>query len=321
MEKYFPGFYNSNKLDFDELLDSSSIILDTNVLLDIYRIKRSRAEEFLSILKNENIVDKLWIPYDVAWLYHKEVNREIIHQVEHINSVLSHFTQSMIGIENCKQYPYFEVDTIAKLKDWIGQIETESQKQKTELSESLKDSDIKRAINELYSKGDKIGTPYSDPELDKIYEDALMRYSNFTPPDNFEADVSNKRICHHDLVVWKQVLAYAKDKERKKLRLILFVTSKINHGWYYIVDKKVISPRHELLDEFYKEVNSGDNKDLLYFHCCTTWQFIELVTKKYTTISGLNDLKEQFIEDYSGCSIESNDLDNNQVIGTNNTTI
>ena len=60
----------------DELWDSSIIVLDTNVILNLMRIPKEAREDFLKILEELKQSGKLWIPHQVAEEYYRH-NEEI----------------------------------------------------------------------------------------------------------------------------------------------------------------------------------------------------------------------------------------------------
>lgn len=109
MQKHFPGFYPLKDIT-KELMDKAIIVLDTDVLLDLFRLHPKDAICFVRLLKK--IKDKLWMPYDIAWLYHKKVDEEIQRQIDHINSVLSHLSLCIEAVKAYKMYPYLNRDLI-----------------------------------------------------------------------------------------------------------------------------------------------------------------------------------------------------------------
>jgi predicted nucleic acid-binding protein len=69
MKKQLPGYYRPTKEEFDKLWEDSLIIVDTNVLLNLYRYSKKTSDDLLTTLKKYS--DRLWIPHEVAYEYHK----------------------------------------------------------------------------------------------------------------------------------------------------------------------------------------------------------------------------------------------------------
>ncbi|MBP0029400.1 MAG: DUF4935 domain-containing protein [Roseofilum sp. Guam] len=64
MKDLFPSYYRPNQEEFKEIWQSAIFILDTNVLLNLYRYSEETRKQFFSVL--EQLSDQLWIPYQVA---------------------------------------------------------------------------------------------------------------------------------------------------------------------------------------------------------------------------------------------------------------
>ena len=80
MKNRFPGFYPLHQDELETRLLDTIIAFDTNALLTFYWLSDSNVNQLLSLLRSVNILDKLWLPYDVAWLYHQCMNTELLKQ-------------------------------------------------------------------------------------------------------------------------------------------------------------------------------------------------------------------------------------------------
>lgn len=107
MKDSFPGYYPLANDQMKAFLSEAIIVFDVNALLDLFRIEENQAKTVLDVLKNGKISKRLWIPYDVAWLYHKQMNTEIMNQINNVNSALSYLKFSKDIISNSKSYPFF----------------------------------------------------------------------------------------------------------------------------------------------------------------------------------------------------------------------
>ncbi len=267
-------------------MDKSRIILDADTILSLFKMDTDASQCLLSFLEDRNVKNKLWIPYEVAWKYHKRMNMEILCQIENINNTLTHLTQCKESIEAIRQHPYLTDKTTEKFVDVTKLIEKECNKWKEELSNSLIESDIKTRVRRLFTKG-LIGSPYSEGELEKIYEEGAKRYETHTPPGYETSDVYDNRVHYHDLIVWKQILAFADEEVRKGTKLFLLVTGTIKNDWYYIVSNKIISTHQELKNEFHSltRINNNTSKQEPLFDCCTLKKLISILRKKYSIIN------------------------------------
>lgn len=319
MKKCFPGFYPLD-IELDIFSDDLTIILDADALLDLFRMPPDVAGLYLKILEDEKIKEHLWLPYDVAWKFHQCVNKEILRQIDNINSVLSNLTLCKVGLGEKRAYPYLTVNTWDRLSTCINKINAECQVERNKLQDSLKDCEIKKRINSLFEEADtKIGTQYSEAELDTIYEEGKERYKESLPPGEDLGHTSNMRIRHHNLVVWKQILAKAKEKSGSSR--FLYVTGKITDDWYYIVGGKNISTRHELQNEFCDMIRKEHPSATPFFVCYSSISFVREFAKKRTRQKdSIDRLIKHLAENTEAYSTPSRYMENNQTMKSNNST-
>lgn len=298
MQKYFPGFYPLEDIT-KEMMDKATIVLDTDVLLDLFRLYPEDAECFVRLLNS--VKDKLWMPYDIAWLYYKKVDEEIQRQIDHINSVLSHLSSCEEVVKAYKSYPYLKRKLIDDLQFVMNRVAETCQEETDSLSRSLKSSGIKKSLWELFEG--KIGVPYSKGELEIIYQIGEERYKNSEPLGYESENTTEKRIRCHDLIIWEQMLAYAQNGENK-CKGILFVTGKAKPDWYYVVNGKIISTRHELINEFMQKVNNTRSTSK-FFYCMNSKQLVEKIGSEYHVVHPrLVHLKEILQEEIVYASFE-----------------
>ena len=308
MQKYFPGFYPLEDIT-KEMMDKATIVLDTDVLLDLFRLHPEDAECFVRLLNS--VKDKLWMPYDIAWLYHKKVDEEIQRQIDHINSVLSHLSSCEEVVKAYKSYPYLEKKLISELQSVTKRVTETCEKESDSLSKSLKSSGIKNSLRELFDG--KIGESYSKAELENIYQTGEERYKNSEPPGYESENTAEKRVRYHDLIIWEQMLAYAQSRENK-CKGILFVTGKVRQDWYYVVNGKVISTRHELINEFMQKVNEVRGISN-FFYCMSSKQLVEIIGSECQVVHPrLVHLKEILQEEILYASLNADRMLNNQTV-------
>ena len=69
MKKQFAEYYNLPDERIKEIWDNSLIVLDTNVLLNLYRYNEEARNDFINALKSYE--GRLWIPYQVGLEFHR----------------------------------------------------------------------------------------------------------------------------------------------------------------------------------------------------------------------------------------------------------
>jgi hypothetical protein len=138
---------------------------------------------------------------------------------------------------------------------------------RTQLQVSDEDK-IRIELDQLLA--DKIGPPPPDQKyLDQLYAEGAERFKVMIPPGymdqkksgqsettDFSYNGLNYKRQFGDLILWRQILAYAKDK---KPNGIIFVTDDKKEDWWWEVEalgKKTIGPRPELVDEMLREAGT-----------------------------------------------------------------
>ncbi len=96
MKEEFLGYYWSDKDYEDEVWKDPILVVDTNVLLDIYRVSPDTSADLIKVLKAYAEKDHLWIPYQVAQEYHEELYHVVYSQMKNFDvayACLKNFTE------------------------------------------------------------------------------------------------------------------------------------------------------------------------------------------------------------------------------------
>ena len=96
----------------------------------------------------------------------------------------------------------------------------------------------------------KIGKSFNDEELKKIYTEGAKRYNDKIPPGFCDIKKPENE-KYGDLILWKQIILKAKDDKID----IIFILDDRKDDWWLEYLGKTISPRPELLKEFWSETN------------------------------------------------------------------
>ena len=228
-----------------ELLGRALIVLDTNVLLNLYRFSKSTREALLDALRSYE--NQLWMPYQIAIELMRKRPKIIDESVKKYGSLI---TAGNGFVEKCSQELRINPNDPAciELRDYITSW-IEDKKQNNLLVTSWNDDSILIQILKLFDG--KVGKAYSDKELEDIKKDGKLRYDKKIPPGYKDANKStenNDNNAYGDLIYWKQILDYAKETSSD---VVLVTGDKKDDWWAKTEDKKIIGPRPELIKEFY----------------------------------------------------------------------
>ena len=82
LEDTFRGFYRSTEDDWRDVLTGGLVVIDTNALLDLYRLSPSGRAELFSVL--EALRDRLFVPHQVACEFHERRLDAVADRVDEI---------------------------------------------------------------------------------------------------------------------------------------------------------------------------------------------------------------------------------------------
>ena len=297
--KFFEYYILSDGERIKKIWNDAIIVLDTNVLLNLYRYSENSKDDLLDVL--EFYKDRLWIPYQVGLEYHQDrvsVFTEINAAYDQIIASLNKETEEFIKRLNLSKYKrHPKIDTA-----WFeNQIKDEIQCLCNHLIEMKKycpNYSIKDEINERVAAlfDGKVGDDFDVARLENIYKEGQKRYSEKIPPGYCDAKDKKDRGNRHlygDLILWKQIIQEASEKRCN----VILVTDDVKEDWYERVKGQTIGPRKELIREFRDETQM----DILIYPCHRFLDYAKdnmSVAVKPETISEVNDiLKEDEVID------------------------
>jgi hypothetical protein len=270
--------------EMTQLWEEAIFVFDTNFLLDLYRVSRPVTDKHFEVL--EKLQGKIWLPHQVAdefidrregaisdekasfkkaldylekWsLEAKQLNklRSIFDEAK--GRALKEKVTPLIGNQNAYSDAVEEVEKIFR-----EQIEMASK------SHAIPDPDDDYILTRLLEiLGDSVGSGYDEQILEAIFQEGDDRYKKQIPPgfaDEKSKEGDNK---YGDLVLWKQIMDFAKDKACA----IVFVTNEKKADWW-AKKGKTNAPHPSLRREFQDVVKQG-------FWIYHTNEFIQVAQKR-----------------------------------------
>ena len=262
-----------DKATESDLWRNAIIVFDTCALLDFYYMTveyQGIMAEILSYLS-----DRIWLPAQVVAEYEKNHDSALFKPKEEkykANDIRNnHFVKDLkkyIDLwENQYYHPYLSEDKLKEVKSALAFIEPkiaeiktivsmEYQIRRREIDDIGKKDVINNVVHEL-----KHGKPFTFSEIKRIVEEGTLRYANLIPPGYKDAETKEGIHQYGDLIIWKEILSFAKEVERD----IIWVSNDIKSDWV-IVDElgsesksekpskeEIGKPRRELLAEFEEE--------------------------------------------------------------------
>jgi hypothetical protein len=255
------AFYEFYKLDEDKIRsiwDKGILVVDTNVLLDLYRLASPSREDLKKSIKY--FKDRIWLPYQVGLEFHR--NREKVIKdlgdktYQDFNDTIEQVTQK--ALESFKifhRHPCIKYNDIEKIINRAkDDLKRKSDNWKGDYHFSIDNDDILKWVTETFDN--KIGEEETLEQLLAIYEKGATRYAAKIPPgykdkDNKGKKEEGERYLYGDLIIWWAVINKAKQDNVD----IVFITNDNKEDWYEKEKGETKGPRYELLREFHKETS------------------------------------------------------------------
>lgn len=246
MKNKFYGYYKPSKETFDSLWDNALIVLDANILLDFYRLSKSTCDDLFEVLKT--LEDRIWIPYQAANEYHKNIVNVVKSQIKQNDEALQALYAFKKFFDNRRSYPFLSDSLNKRTTKLTEELETFLQDQKEDLLKIIFEKSVKDEICDFFDG--KVGDGFSDEQLKSYYKEAEDRYKSNIPP-GFKDGEKNGDNKFGDYIIWREIISKASNENKD----ILFITDDVKCDWYIEINGKKIGPHPLLLNEFKKETN------------------------------------------------------------------
>lgn len=250
-------------------------IVDTNVLLNLYRYQTATSDELLTVLRR--ISDRLWIPFQVGLEYQENRLRVIDEQVEIFHKVQEaikkgkeSLEQNLHKLQLGKRHSFIDPTIfLNRIQVAIVEFQQELERLQTQQPSIFDPDKLRDGIDAIFEG--KIGQPpVSQEELDAIYKEGEKRYAQKYPPGYMDIDKDKElqkrgertaylyeglsiERKYGDLILWYQIIEEAKRND--KMKKIIYVTGDFKEDWWYKIDRfgfreeAIMGARPELVEE------------------------------------------------------------------------
>ncbi len=242
MKSKFSEYFKLSDKDFENLWDEALFILDTNILLNLYRYSDQTKEDFFKIF--ERIKDRVWIPHQAAYEFFKNRLVAISDQEKAYSDAIEALKSIEKEFKNSRQHPFLTNKLFEKFSTLCQEV-YEALEQSVKIHKNrIRNDDILNKLEKLFTNN--VGDEFDQQTLDILYKEGEERYKNKIPPGYKDDGKPGKLEKYGDLVIWKQFLAKAKENNQS----VIFITDDRKEDWWLIFKGETISPRPELIKEF-----------------------------------------------------------------------
>ena len=197
-------------------------IFDTNVLLNFYRYSTETCKELEEIIRFYD--GRIWIPYHVGTEFFSERLNVISEQVRNYNEPTKDLKRIINLLSSKKGHPFISELILKDFVNITEKITDEFERQQSLLSNLIQNDSIANTIADIFDK--KVGEPYSEDDLTKIYQEGKERYNNNIPP-GFKDINKPEPNRYGDLIIWKQLI----DKSKSEEKPVVFITDDEKEDW------------------------------------------------------------------------------------------
>lgn len=247
--------------DYERIFDSGLVVLDTNVLLNLYRSNESTRRDMLAVLAR--LRERLWIPHQVLTEFWR--NRESATVRHHHATKANEAGTALDKAVKAARTAVTTWLTAVQLKD----DEEAAQRTDQDLTELTKAADSLKMFIRAQAECDalketatthtdpvlnvlepllhgRIGEPLPPDEYDKAVKEAQERADEGIPPGHEDFRTKEPELAAGDYLLWVQLMAEARHRGRD----VLLVTGDVKKDWWtsrgYDIPPR---PRAELLLE------------------------------------------------------------------------
>lgn len=244
MKDKFVGYIPYDDKIFKDLWDSSTFVVDANILLNLYRYTKDTQTEVINCL--DKISERLWIPYNTADEYIK--NRiSVISDQQKIYEEIKRkvdFSSQKKAIENIRHVTINPDIILKELNDCEEKINNILEDYKINGDDFFRKDTVLEKVLDLFNN--KVGEKVDEKRLDELKKEIDERYASKIPP-GYEDEKKDSEKKYGDCINWFSIINYAKEKQCN----IIYITDDTKEDWISRECGKTLGPRAELLSEFY----------------------------------------------------------------------
>jgi PIN like domain/Protein of unknown function (DUF1488) len=259
MRNKFAGFYPRTEEETNRLWKEGWFVLDTNVLLNLYRYGESTRKEWLAVI--DELRARVWLPHHVALEYQRNRRTTIQKLHEHFSKMAE--ATSFDEFEKTIRRQEEEMKSVVDPSQFIADIKPHFNKFAAELTAlqsaqltANSDDPVRAQLDTL-----AVGEPYTQAQLEQLYAEGERRYQLDVPPgyadkaklDGYTYDGRTYKHKFGDWIVWKQTLDWARSQNKK---CVILVTDDRKEDWWWkdkATSGQKVGPRPELVAEMQSE--------------------------------------------------------------------
>lgn len=237
----FPGHFRKSQDQIVEIWKNCTFAIDANVLLNLYRYSPATSKSSIDVLKR--LKDRIWLPWQVACEFHENRLGVIDKQTRAYGSTVEAAKKVLKLLENPREHPFVEAQSLQKFSDCIGEICQEMELKQNARRQLLIDDPLLQEISKLFH--DRVGKQPDENVRAAMLKRASERCEKKIPPGFRDVSKEGTR-PFGDALMWFELMEFAKVKSKP----IVFVTDDTKNDWWLEVSGVTVGPLPALVQEF-----------------------------------------------------------------------
>ncbi|MFD8309455.1 PIN-like domain-containing protein [Streptomyces sp. NPDC059690] len=246
--------------EIQQAIKTSSIVLDTNALLNLYRMASGGREEYFAVL--DNVADRLWIPRQVADEFHKNRLSAVASHISGLRAKADNVSEAVEALKKAlKDFARLYSLANGRVSEYMEPLDAAISSILTRVHGDVKGFDLDPGdlasadpildrLTEIL--GGKVGDRLTGDELKAAYDEAKRRGEGEIPPGYIDWKAKGEEGAG-DYLIWREMLTFAASGRRS----ILFVSTDVKDDWLRRQAGFLIGPRPELVQEMREEAGAS----------------------------------------------------------------
>lgn len=250
----YEEFWRKPQKFVDSAIKTSTVVLDTNAILNLYRMKKSARNEYLQVL--QKIEARVWIPRQVADEFHKNRLSTVDSHVNSLKGKSETVSESAESFRSALR-DFFKLHSLAdgrssdylkplndSISDIVDSVKREVEEYDLKASDLLSGDPVLARLSSLFDG--KVGSGIPAEDLKGAAAEALRRAEEEIPPGYKDVQKNGEKGAG-DYFIWREIIDHAKTTKRD----ILFISTDMKDDWVRKQCGFSIGPRPELVQEMH----------------------------------------------------------------------
>ncbi|MFE4697715.1 PIN-like domain-containing protein [Streptomyces sp. NPDC056738] len=256
----YEAYWRRTANEVEEAIKTSVIVLDTNAIINVYRMAPKGRAEYLAVLAN--VSDRLWVPQNVVAEFHrtrlsavashiaglKNKSEAVGVAAEALKVALKDFAR-LYSLADGRVAEYMKPLDVA-IAGILEHVDKDVEAFDLDPSDLVSADPILDRLGVLLEG--KVGGGIGEGDMPGVLAEAKRRGEGKIPP-GYKDYESRGEEGFGDFLIWREILTFAKQDDRG----ILFVSNDAKDDWFRRQAGFVVGPRPELVKEMREEANSA----------------------------------------------------------------